>query len=286
MQALNSQIIKNLVAMPALELPHYDFAASFRRANFNWRWLYKYLGIATACVTLCIGSIYSFTVKFDGDGLTTTLTEKFGFYVDHLNVQGNAHFTQQQLIEILGINHKAFLPSYDAKEARNRLLAFPWVKDAVVEKSYPNNLNVHIVERQPYAILQHAAGLALVDKSGIFIKALPAFSDFRNMPLLIAQDVDGEAICAVSQISQLSIASKIKAYRFVANRRWDLLLDNGTVVKLPASDVVPALERILNNSYLSYLLKKPGIIIDLRGGSSVIVASASKVQEQAVQNAI
>lgn len=273
--------------MPAMELPHYDFAASFRKFNFNWRWLYKYLLIFIACASFVVGSAYFFTVKFDKYRIIASLSEKFGFYVDHLNVQGNAHFTQAQLVAILGINHKAFLPSYDAKEARNRLLAFPWVKEAVVEKSYPNNLNVRIVERQPYAVLQHAAGLALVDSSGVFIKALPIGASYSPMPLIVAQDVDGRAMGTIAQISQLSsIASKIKSYRFVGDRRWDLLLDNGIIIKLPAIAVVPALEKILNNPHLSYLLNKSGIVIDLRGGSSVIVALASNVKEQAVPHAI
>ena len=56
----------------------------------------------------------------------------------------------------------------------------------------------------------------------------------------------------------------IVAYTRVNDRRWDLLLDNNIVVKLPAEDIIEVLQNSLFTQEGKTLLKRDITAIDLR----------------------
>ncbi len=67
------------------------------------------------------------------------------------------------------------------------------------------------------------------------------------------------------------IASRVKGYVEVANRRWDLKLDNGVTIKLPEEGAQAALADVVRMDKDNALLGRDILSVDLRIADRVVV---------------
>ncbi len=80
---------------------------------------------------------------------------------------------------------------------RNALLRLSWVRDATVQRVWPDRVVVHIVERQPAAFVEIPAGLlsrfALIDADGVILDTPPK-ARFDLPVLRGVNPVEGQAM--------------------------------------------------------------------------------------------
>ena len=156
-----------------------------------------------------------------------------GFGISQVHLAGNVRTTPAQIMEALGF--KAGQPIFDVnlRAARTRLMQLAWVADAEVKRHYPDDISVQIVERVPYARWQKSNGLYVVERNGRPITPHDV-DKFNRLPLLVG---DGAPLAAEPFVSAVAnhraIAARVAAYQYVGQRRWNLVLDDGVIVKLP-----------------------------------------------------
>jgi cell division protein FtsQ len=148
----------------------------------------------------------------------------------------------------LGVRAGQPIFNVDVREARLRLLQLPWVAETDVMRRYPDDISVHIVERSPYARWQTDKGLVLVERQGRVI--LPENNGkFAKLPLLMGEGAPLQAAGFVEAVSRYrGIVKRVSAYQYQSARRWNLLLDDGVVVKLPEigwQKELPVLEHLI-----------------------------------------
>ena len=167
------------------------------------------------------------------DAAAGTLVSDAGFGVSQVHLAGNMRTTPADIMSALGIRAGQAIFSVDLRVARARLLRLPWVADAEVKRRYPDDISVQVVERVPYARWQKPDGLYVVERDGYPITKRGA-DTFVHLPLLIGDDAPRMAEAFVNSVAaHRAIAARVEAYQYVARRRWNLLLDDGVIVKLP-----------------------------------------------------
>ncbi len=108
-----------------------------------------------------------------------------------------------------------------------------WIEAAAVRKVYPHTLEVRVDEREAFALWQQGDKLSVIEKNGAVIAP---FSGGKQvlLPLLIGTGAPAMAPDFLARMEKYpELASRVKAYVRVGERRWDLKLDNGITVKLP-----------------------------------------------------
>ena len=182
------------------------------------------------------------------DHAATTLVSRAGFAVTKLHLDGNHRTTQAEIKAALGQIGGRPIFRVDVREARLRLLQLPWVAETDVMRRYPDDIVVRIVERVPYARWQTDKGLAVVEREGHVILN-DASGKFGKLPLLMGEGAPVRAAGFVEAISHYrGIVKRVTAYQYQSGRRWNLLLDDGVVVKLPEFDwgkELPVLEHLI-----------------------------------------
>lgn len=68
-------------------------------------------------------------------------------------------------------------------ELQREIRGFAWVKDVQVQKKFPDVIEIRIVERDPFALLQRDGGTFLVDEEGIELQPA-ALEDGWDLPLV------------------------------------------------------------------------------------------------------
>lgn len=156
-----------------------------------------------------------------------------GFGLSQVHLAGNVRTTPAEIVQAIGLKAGQPIFGINLRAARARLLRLAWVADAEVKRRYPDDIDVRIVERVPYARWQQADGLYVVERDGHLITREGA-DKFVHLPLLVGDKAPLKAEAFVSAVAaHRAIAVRVGAYEYVGERRWNLLLDDGVVVKLP-----------------------------------------------------
>lgn len=194
-----------------------------------------------------------------------------GFAVENIRVTGNARVSEIDVVGILGLDGSTSLLRFAVDDARERIAALPWVESVSVRKSYPATLEIALVERQPFAIWQSGSQLSLIDRNGDVIVPLPG-REFVNLPLVIGYGAPqrAENIVALSAMHP-ELASRIKAFIRVGDRRWDLRFDNGVTVRLPDGEEASALVELASMERSERILSRDIVSIDLRASDRVAI---------------
>lgn len=92
--------------------------------------------------------------------------------IDDIVVRGNGRLSTGEVLAVLGglRGENIVLTNLDAW--RQRLMASPWVREAVLRRSLPSTVDVVVTEREPIAIGRINGELYLVDEHGIVIDQL------------------------------------------------------------------------------------------------------------------
>lgn len=108
------------------------------------------------------------------------------FNVDAFTVEGNKHYTDQQIIDIAktasGRNIFA-LPTADIKD---KLLEDPYIKSARIAKKLPGEIVIFISERSEAAAVPYGESFIVIDGEGIVLRyadAEPDLTVFTGMTL-------------------------------------------------------------------------------------------------------
>ncbi|MDE1987043.1 MAG: FtsQ-type POTRA domain-containing protein [Alphaproteobacteria bacterium] len=193
-----------------------------------------------------------------------TLLADAGFGITQVHLSGNVRTPQVTIMAALGFTQGQSIFSVNLPSARARLMQLPWVADAVVKRRYPDDINVRIVEKQPFARWQTPKDSYVVERSGAVITD-KGLDQFPRLPLLLGDGAPQKAAPIVAAVAGYrAIAARVYAYQYQSDRRWNLLLDDGVVVKLPETGwqkQLGALEHLIVDKGI---LERDVVEIDLR----------------------
>src|SRR5882762_373145 len=115
-----------------------------------------------------------------------------GFRITAVAINGRKQLTQDEVLAIGGVNGRSSLLFLDAATVRDKLKANPWIGDATVQKFYPGQLQVDIVERTAFALWQQDGRLAVIADDGAVLEPYVS-RRFRGLPLVVGKGAETRA---------------------------------------------------------------------------------------------
>jgi cell division protein FtsQ len=143
-----------------------------------------------------------------------------------------------------------------------------------------------VTERQAFAIWQKDGRVSVIAADGT---VLEPFVERRyvGLPLVVGKGAERVAKDFLAVIDRYpDIRSQLRASIRVAERRWNLRLLNGIDVRLPETDVVAALDRLVALDRDKKLLSRDITMVDLRLPDRVSVRlsdAAAQARDEALQ---
>ncbi|MFV0245308.1 MAG: cell division protein FtsQ/DivIB [Qingshengfaniella sp.] len=153
----------------------------------------------------------------------------------------------------------------DAQAIHDSIAGFDAVASVDVVLELGGALTATVLERQPAVIWRNHAGLEMLDATGHRI----AFIDHRegrpDLPLVTGEGADQAIPQALTLIETAApLAGRVRGLTRQGARRWDVILDRGQIIRLPETDPVPALERVLAMEDAMDLLARDVPVVDMR----------------------
>lgn len=245
------------------------------RAVGAWFALRRLMFTLTACLLgfvliagLFVGGYVGRTVTTVNDG-ANALVGDAGFGISEVHLTGNKRTPPQSILAALGFEPGQSIFGADIQGARARLLKLDWVAEADVRRRYPDDISVRIVEKLPFALWQSPSGpVYVVERDGGLITK-EGLAEFRHLPLLLGAGGANASDLVDAVSSHRAISARVRAYQRVSERRWNLILDDAVVVKLPEQNwahELDVLEKlIIDNGILEHDIGE----IDLRAPAQI-----------------
>jgi cell division protein FtsQ len=181
----------------------------------------------------------------------------FGLAATDIELAGLHQHEPWEVLEHIGVRPGGPLIGFDAKKARARLQELDWIDSATVVRRFPNQLQISIVEREPFVVWQHHGMMEVVDQKG-----KPMRGAVRRKNMLLQVVGEGANFAASELVNQMeatpTLMLDVKAAVRMGDRRWDLYMKNGVVVALPETDVETAL-KAAEVSYFSPVVQQNAV---------------------------
>ena len=253
----------------------YPQNGKWRDVSLKWRFAARGGAVALLAVTIFYGLTAGGYVT-DPDSplynLSGRFAAKFGNAAQQIRISGLKRKTPASVLNIIGVKPNDSLIGFDPLTARRILQNFDWVKSAQVRKVYPNQLEIEVEEREPFAIWQRDGEFYVIDKSGSAFTSVAA-SDVPGMLVITGDGANEKVFQLVNHIeAHLQVKSKVKAASYVGGRRWNLYLANGIKVMLPEGRVVEGLKRFSRFYAKAGLEGKQVNVVDLRLSKQIVVS--------------
>ncbi len=154
-----------------------------------------------------------------------------------INLYGNQQTKSEEIIAIAKeclIKNQYLSHQSIVEEIKNQIQALPWVKEVAVRLSLQESLNIYIKEHQPFAIWEDAGKKYIISQEARIIDT-SNIENFNNLVILSGQDAYKNAQSLFKIISsQNQISQNIYSATWVGGRRWNIRLEDGLLIKMPA----------------------------------------------------
>ncbi|TQV70828.1 cell division protein FtsQ/DivIB [Denitrobaculum tricleocarpae] len=208
-----------------------------------------------------------------------------GLGVDDVLVEGRNRTQAERILETLGVQRGFPILAFDPEAAKIKLEALPWVKTAAVERRYPRDVYVRIVERQPLALWQHNGNITVIDQSGDLIPNVQP-EGFTGLPLVVGADAPEHTAALLDVVSsEPRLHELVTAAVRVSGRRWNLKLQGGIDVQLPETDAAGAWAQLARIEREQGVLERDVVVIDLRLPDRLVVRTNSKTKPKSKRSA-
>ncbi|MCP4183145.1 MAG: FtsQ-type POTRA domain-containing protein [Hyphomicrobiales bacterium] len=231
---------------------------------------------AIGAVAILAAGISIFANSRHGHSIAADFSAHLGFTISNVVIEGTQELSKIDVLTNLDLGRSNSLLTFDIAKARDELRSLAWVKDVRVAKSYPDRLVIRVSERQPYAIWQQQDALLLVERNG---KAIDNFDEkYAGLPLLVGKGANlhgADIIFLVGKVPFLK--NRVRSFVRIADRRWDLHLSNGIVVRLPDENSGVALKELARLEKAHKILDRDLRVVDLRLNNRLVVSFGEAV---------
>ena len=261
------------------------FIRRLRRSLRPGLWLIGVLAVVVVIVKLvnsiaAVPTTEAASGPSHGDGFAS-IGAALGLRISAVKISGTKDTDMTLLRQAIGVHKGEATFGFSLNAVRQRVEQLGPVQTATVERELPGTLVVSITERNAFAIWQvggtngQPPTFELIDKQGNVITNQNAIAAKRREPwllLLVGADAPQNAQALMEELhSAPSVLSHVVAAERVDGLRWNLVLKDRTVVKLPDLAEAEAIDQLAALQASMQLLDRPVEVIDLRIAGRLVV---------------
>ena len=154
-------------------------------------------------------------------GLGIYLSLTMFFTVEEIIVEGNTRYTDEELIDSVGVKLEDNLFKIDVDRAEDKLLSlYSYIEEAEVKRQFPTRVYIIVREAEPFAALEESDGYTLISSSGkVLERALGELPEglmlVRGISTVLSSEEDLHRLELLREISLEMDKLEMKDYNFI-----------------------------------------------------------------------
>lgn len=233
-------------------------------------WRVLRLGLPLALLAVAAGLLLGTpeqrqALKSRADALRLDLQNRDAFLVRLMEIDGASPPVAAEIRRMLPLDAPLSSFEIDLTEMRDHVAALDAVASARLRVRPGGILHVSVTERVPAAILRNGAALTLVDAAGVRVGRVAARDERADLPVMTGVDAGRHVAEALELVGSAgSLRARVRGLVRVGARRWDVILDRGQRIRLPADGAVGALAQVVALHEAQDLLARDVATVDMR----------------------
>ncbi|MEO1028537.1 MAG: FtsQ-type POTRA domain-containing protein [Pseudomonadota bacterium] len=195
-----------------------------------------------------------------------------GFAIEHIVITGVSEKIDSEIRNVIMIEPGENMFRADPQLIRERVESTRLVMNVRVNRYWPNRVIIVASPLEPVALMQQEQGFAAIDSLGGTARLqLPEEEDtLLKISGAGAPDAVGDLISALAPYPGLQ--AKISQANRIANRRWDIELASGHMIRFPDDVELDNSLKRLEAAHLEFsLLDRDPASIDLRAEERIFI---------------
>lgn len=211
-------------------------------------------------------------------------TAGMGFKVKNVYLEGRVTTPTAEITRALNIKYGDPILGISLQDMQAALQQIPRVKYAEVSRILPDQLHVHIVEREPVAIWQNEGKLHLIDDEGVAMEYIDP-AQYRNLLLVVGEDAPAHTHELFEMLAlEPELYKDVAAVLRIGERRWNVRFKNGIELKLPEKDTAQAWQNFANMEHDNHILERAIKSVDMRLSDRIFIKYAPAEMPQPKNN--
>ena len=194
--------------------------------------------LKVTCLILVLGVFSSYKPNFDID------KKSLFFPINKILIKKNDIIETKLILNNLENIKGTSLFSLDESSLKKLTKNLQFLSSLSVKKIYPNTLQITIYEKEPKAILQRGIKKFYIFENGEVIDFLP-LKKLNDLPIIIGNAKNFEKLYLSLKKTNFPV-KEIQRYFYYEIGRWDILLKNEKIIKLPKKNNEISLVNFLN----------------------------------------
>ena len=181
--------------------------------------------------------------------LLTTYTPTSNFNINsNLNIQkikveNNSILKANDIKKKLNFLYKENLFFLNVEDIESNLKSETFIESFSIKKIYPSTLKLIIVEKKPIAILHNKKKIFYISDKGNLINFLD-IERYDDLPTVFGNERDFYSLYKELQNIKFPL-QMIKTFYFFESGRWDLIIRDNKVIKLPVLNYLDSLQNFM-----------------------------------------
>ncbi|WP_295047313.1 cell division protein FtsQ/DivIB [uncultured Paracoccus sp.] len=194
------------------------------------------------------------------------------FQVRTMTVEGASPVVDKALRAMLPVDLPASSFDIDLTALRLQVMQLDVIESIDLRIKPGGILSAVVKEREPAILWRHARGIEILDKTGHRVASVTARDVRPDLPLIAGEGADLAVPEALALIDAAGpILPRVRGLVRRGERRWDLMLDHGQRIMLPAQGALIAMEAAIALDRAQDMLGRDIAVVDLRNPSRPVM---------------
>nr|WP_237168371.1 cell division protein FtsQ/DivIB [Paracoccus shandongensis] len=194
------------------------------------------------------------------------------FQVTTMVVEGASPVVDAALRQMLPVDLPASSFDIDLAALRLQVMQLDVIESVDLRIKPGGILSAVVKEREPAILWRHARGIEILDRTGHRVASVTSRDVRADLPLIAGEGADLAVPEALSLIDAAGpILPRVRGLVRKGERRWDLVLDQGQKIMLPATGAVIALQAAMALDKAQDMLGRDITTVDLRDPSRPVL---------------
>ena len=168
------------------------------------------------------------------------------FLIENINIEGNINVNMADLKNKLKEFYGKSLIFLNRKELSQIASEFVFIKEIKIKKIYPSTINILIKENEPLAILiENEKKTLLLEMGNTTTNYI--INNKQSLPIVKGRGAEKKFYKLYETLKRVNFQMDlINEINYFAIDRWDILLKNGKLLKLPTERLESSVEKFIS----------------------------------------
>ena len=209
-----------------------------------------------------------------------TVQDRPEFQLQILRIDGATAELSDKVRKAANVSFPVSSFTLDLDVIKARIEELDAVKTAALYARAGGILDVMVTERLPVAVWRSDGDMELVDYEGERVAVVESRIERTDLPLIVGEGAKDNLPEALELIATAHpIRDRLRGLIRVSERRWDVVLDNQQVIKLPENAPLAALQRVIALHQAQRVLGRDVTVIDMRDGKRPVLRMSITAQD-------